>query len=307
MDSAFKDFAQYKGDCPIPPMDEQTDLTVGQTLQLFYKYGVTSLPVINERSELIGTFDKSDAVGLGTLRSNLDDRLADHLPRLMHPAGPAIESRLKRLLFEKSRTVPVLTRAGRLSHWWHVGDEPLDAEFPMPYRQLLLASIEGFQRPAAVMFQESTAGEVCNSAFLRRFGVGREKFREWMDGISWQGGPAEPGLAFLRDSDDLSVLLIRTPLRLRDQHYGWLIEIKEEYELSADVLCTERAASGGGVRKKIGAQSIRRVVNSFEQFLLKRGMARSSGDVRRLIGLLGVSRQSLRYKMKKHRLLSKQK
>lgn len=288
-------------------MENQVELTVGQTLQLFYKFGLSALPVVNERSQLIGTFEKSDAVGLGTLRARLDEKLGLHLPRLMMPAGPAIEARLKRLLFEKSRTVPVLTREGKLSHYWHLGQEPVEGELPMPYRDLFFALIESLQRPAAVVFQEPQAGESVTNAFSRRLGIGRDRIREWMDGIAWQGGARDTGIAFHKDSEDLTVLLIRTPLRLRDQHYGWLIETKEEYELASDVIFAERASSGAstGLRKKMGAQGIRRVVQAFEQFLIKRGMACSAGDIRRLRGLLGLSRQSLRYKMKKHRLSAK--
>lgn len=289
-------------------MENQIELTVGQTLQLFYKFGLSAFPVVNERSELVGTFEKSDAVGLGSLRSRLDEKLALHLQRLMLPAGPAIESRLKRLLFEKSRTVPVLTRDGKLSHYWHMGQESLEGELPMPYRDLFFALIAGLQRPVAVVFQEPRAGEAISVAFSRRLGVSRDQIRSWVDQIRWQGGAQDAGIAFHKDAEDLTVLLVRTPLRLRDQHYGWLIETKEEYELAADVICAERAASpesrgrGSQLRKKMGAQGIRRVVQAFEQFILKRGMARSDGDVRRLTGLLGLSRQSLRYKMKKHRL-----
>lgn len=289
-------------------MENQIELTVGQSLQLFYKFGLSTLPVVNDRSELIGTFEKSDAVGLGTLRARLDEKLGLHLPRLMLPAGPAIEARLKRLLFEKSRTVPVLSRDGKLSHYWHMGQDTLEGELPLPYRDLLFALIEGFQKPVAMVFQEPRAGEAVSASFSRRLGVPRDRVRAWIDEIRWQGGAQDAGIAFHKDPEDLTVLLIRTPFRLRDQHYGWVIETKEEYELAAGVICAERAAgSAAQLRKKMGAQGIRRVVQTFEQFLLKQGLARSAGDKRRLTDLLGLSRQSLRYKMKKHRLASKNK
>lgn len=287
-------------------MDNQVELTVGQTLQLFYKYGLSAMPVVNERSELVGTFEKSDAVGLGTLRARLDEKLRDHLPRLMLPAGPAIESRLKRLLFEKSRSVPVLTKEGKLSHYWHVGRESFEEELPLPYRDLMFALIESLQRPVAVVFQEPRAGEAASAAFFRRLGVSRDRLRQYLDDVRWQGGAAAQGVAFLKDSEDLSVMLVRTPFHLKDQHFGWIIETKEEYELAADIIYAERSAAGASsLRKKTGAQGIRRVVQTFEQYILKRGLARSAGDARRLPGLLGLSRQSLRYKMKKHRLTKK--
>ncbi|OGH58288.1 MAG: hypothetical protein A3G34_03245 [Candidatus Lindowbacteria bacterium RIFCSPLOWO2_12_FULL_62_27] len=295
------------GDNPIPFMDEQIELTVGQTLQLFYKFGLSVLPIVNDRAELIGTFEKSDAVSLGTLRSRLEEKLGDHLGRLMVPGGPAIERSLKRLLFEKARSVPVLSKDGRLSHYWHVGQETIESELPMPYRDLFFALVGALQRPVAVVFQEPRAGEVVSGAFQKRLGIPRDRVRSWLDEIRWQGGSQDAGIAFHRDEHDLSVLLIRSPLRLRDQHFGWWIETREEYELAADCLCAERTAPSGRLRGKVGAQGLRRVVQLFEQYMLKQGMARSAGDLRRLTGLLGVSRQSLRYKLKKHRLASKKK
>lgn len=293
------------GDNPNPVMENQVELTVGQALQLFYKFGLTTIPVVNERSELVGTFEKNDAVSLGTLRSRLDEKLAPHLERMMLPAGPSVEARLKRLLFEKSRSVPVIGRDGRLSHFWHMGQEPVETELPMPYRDLLFALIDSLHRPVAVVFQEPRAGETASPPFLRRLGISRSTLRDWMDKMTWHGGDSDQGISFYRDERDLMVLLVRRPFKFRDQHYGWVVETKEEFEVAADVICAESSAAAYGLRKKVGAQGIRKVVAQFENFLLTTGMAKSSGDIRQMTSLLGLSRQSLRYKMKKHRLASK--
>lgn len=295
-------------------METSCELTVGQALQLFYKYGLTTLPVVNERSELIGTFEKSDAVGLSTLRSRLEEGLGSHLQRLMQPAGPAIETRLKRLLFEKSRTVPVIRADGRLSHFWHVGEQPIEGELPLPYRQLFMSLVESLHRPAAVVFQEPCAGEAASGPFLRRLALTRAQIRPWLESIRWRDGmmgesggrPSGSAVAFHEDSASLPILLLKTPLALKDRHFGWIVEIREEYELASDVICsTGLAKTSSSLRKKVGAQGLRRVVNAFESYLIKKSMAGSEGDPQRLRGLLGVSRQSLRYKLKKHRLLSK--
>lgn len=295
-------------------METPYELTLGQTLQLFYKYGLSTLPVVNERSELIGTFEKSDAVRLGTLRARLEEKLASHLRQLMLPAGPAVEPRLKRLLFEKSRTVPVLDFDGKLSHFWHVGDgaAALDEEIPLPYRRLFTALVEGVRRPLAVVFQEPRAGEAANAAFLRRLSLTKSQVRPWLESVRWQDGAASSAVAFQEDGAGLPLTLIRTPLALQDgcaagqpaPHYGWMIEILEEYEMASDVICAA-VAPASNLRRKIGVQGLKRVVNAFESYLIKRGMAGSPGDVRRLTALLGVSRQSLRYKLKKHRLTGK--
>lgn len=281
-------------------MENQIELTVGQTLQLFYKFGLSAIPVVNDRSELVGTFEKADAVSLGTLRFRLEEKLSSHLSRLMLPAGPAIEARLKRLLFEKSRTVPVLSRDGKLSHYWHLGQASLESELPMPYRDLLFSMVESLQRPVAIMFQEPRAGETVNVSFSRRLGVSRDNLRTWFSEIRWQTAASDSGISTLQDADDISVFLVRTPLKIRDQLYGWIIETREEYEVAADLIVAK--IGGSTLRKKMGASGLRRIIHTFEQFLLKKGMACSAGDVRGLPGLLGVSRQSLRYKMKKHRL-----
>ncbi len=291
-------------------MDTQTELTVGQALQLFYKFGISALPVVNERSELIGTFDKSDAVSLGTLRSRLEEKLGPHLARLLQPAGPAIEGRLKRLLFEKSKTVPVLTRDGRLSHFWSVSAESVDEPHPMPYRELLLALIDQFRRPIALVFQEPSAGESASGFFLQRIGLVRGAVRQWMDQTRWQSSSAGASVATIQDPEDLPVWVIRTPLRLGDRHFGWILDAREDYEVSAELLCVPAGGPAEGRRRRAGgrsgiAQTIRKVVSGFEQYVLKKGLARSGGDPRRLVDLLGLSRQSLRYKMKKHRLAKK--
>lgn len=288
-------------------MDNSYELTVGQALQLFYKYGIGTLPVVNERSELIGTFEKSDAVGLGTLRAKLEEPLGAHLQRLLQPAGPAIERRLKRLLFEKSRTVPILGLDGKISHYWHVGDEPIEGELLLPYRQLLFSLVESLRRPVAVVFQEPEAGEVAGGPFLKRLGLSTAQIRPWIESVDWQESGRE-AVAFREDRSGLPILLLRFPLALADRHYGWIIEIREEYEMASDLICSPSAGqkTSGGLRKKVGAQGIRRVVNAFEAYLLKKGRALAAGDPGRLRGLLGVSRQSLRYKMKKHRLLEKE-
>lgn len=296
-------------------MDNLVELTVGQAIQLFYKFSLTALPVVNDHSQLVGTLEKSDAVSLGTLRQRLEDKLGAHLERLMIPAGSAIEPRLKRLLFERSRTVPVLTRDGRLACYWHAGHETLDAEFPLPYRELLFSLMDSLQRPAAIVFQEPKVGEAASGAFLRRLGLTRDRLRTWFSEMHWQGGAQDTGLSFWKDPDDLNVMLIRTPVKIRDQFFGWLLELKEEYEIAGELISAESSARSdgsspavsAGLRKKMGAQALRRVVQAYESYLLKKGMARSSGDVRRMTGLLGISRQSLRYKLKKHRMAGKRK